>query len=168
MRISSSLASILIAASAHAETHSFSVVLRAAPTNWARSATLPKWDPSNGTLESITITLTPTAEGSLALENMRPSPVLSHATFAAAVTVTFPDTTVLAWPTPQAIFDDTLGAFDGIVDFAGNSGLTHTGISATDSVSTTYPPPASFLALFTGLGTIDVPVTAMDTSSWSS
>jgi hypothetical protein len=88
--------------------------------------------------------------------------------FSSTMTLTRPDNSVIVIVIPLANFSDPLSAFDGIIDFAGTSGVTHNGINATQSNSATSPPPLSDLILFTGLpgnpGTITLPVSAAGSS----
>ncbi len=161
-----SLLSLVLAATAHADTRTETVVVAPGGTNWNSSASFAKFNPIDGLLESITITTIAEIRGTTAGENTSAVPVVTTATFAAYVTITMPDLSVIGAPTPAGVFIDTLGPFDGTLDYAGSSGVTHAGIVATDTRTVVHPPPASFLALFTGFGQILLPVVAQDASTW--
>lgn len=141
-------------------------------TDWARSVTVPKFDPNFGTLQSISFMLSGHIEGSARVENLSPvSPCSATLAFQASITLTRPDLSVIVVTVPIANFNDTLAQFDGNLDFGGTSGVTHSGIIANAMNSAISPPPASDIALFTGPagapGTITLPVTALGTSTAS-
>ena len=167
MHTLAALACIVSAATARADTRSTSVVVAPGGTNWSSTASFTKFHPSIGQLESIAVTTSAEIRGGLGAENITSNPVTTTATFAALVTLTMPDQSVIDAPTPSRTFVDSLAAFDGTVDFSGTSGVTHAGIVATDTRTMTMPPPASALAQFTGVGPIRLPVAAFDLSTWN-
>jgi hypothetical protein len=134
------------------------------PTNWNSSVTIPKFDPSLGTLQSIQFTISGTVQGQAAVESLDAAPTVINTSFSAQLTLTRPDLSVIVVTIPIAMFSDPVTAFDGTLDFGGTSGVTHPGIIAMDSDMATSPPPLSDLVLFTGPGTISLPVTAAATS----
>lgn len=135
------------------------------PTNWMQNVTLPKFNPNLGTLQSIDFTLSATATGAARVESLDNSPTLVTLTFQSTVTLTRPDNSVIVVTIPQVQFMDPLSAADGIIDFAGTAGESHENLMTTDSDSVTSPPPPSDLALFTGAGTISLPVVAAGAST---
>jgi len=146
--------------------HTASIPLQA--TNWNQSMTFPKFDPALGQLVSIDFTLGGHIEGQARAESLDSSPTVVTLNFQADITLTRPDLSVIVVTIPIATFNDTFTAFDGVLDFGGTSGTTHSGITANASNSASSPRPLSDLVLFTGLpnapGTITLPVTAAGTS----
>jgi len=134
------------------------------PTNWNSSVTIPKFNPNLGTLQSIQFTISGLVQGQAAVESLDAAPTVINTSFSAQLTLTRPDLSVIVVTIPIAMFSDPVTAFDGVLDFGGTSGVTHPNIMATDSDMATSPPPLSDLVLFTGPGTISLPVTAAATS----
>jgi hypothetical protein len=160
----------MLAAGASAQTqqqcHNASIPLTT--TNWALSVSVPKFDPNLGTLQSITFNMTGFIEGDARAESLDNQPTVATLQFAGTITLTRPDMSQIVQVLPVANFVDPLGAFDGVIDFRGPSGVSHLGVAASQMSSFTSPPPASDLVLFTGPGgnpgTITLPVTAVGTS----
>lgn len=136
-------------------------------TNWNTTVSIPKFNPALGTLQSIQFTLSGNVQGTARAESLDASPTIVNTQFSADITLTRPDLSVIVVTIPIANFTDAFGPFDGTIDFAGTSGITHPGINASDSDVVVSPPPPSDLALFTGLGNIVLPVNANGTSTAS-
>jgi hypothetical protein len=136
------------------------------PTNWVSSMTFQKFDPSLGVLTSVSLQLTGTVQGSVSLESTDTGPTTIQTNYQAFLTVQRPDLTTLVAVAPSTNFSDNLGPADGMLDFGGVSGTQHLGIALSQMVTVTAPPPASDLTLFSGAGTITLPVigTASSTS----
>lgn len=138
-------------------------------TNWTGSVTIPKFDAGLGTLTQIDVTLAGNIVGSAAEESLDTSPTVVQLQFAATLTLTRPDLSVIVVTIPLANFSDVLSSFDGTIDFGGTSGMTHPGINAMASNMATSPPPASDIALFTGPagnpGNIVLPLSALGSST---
>lgn len=152
------------AASAQTATQCFTDSIPLQPTNFSTTVSIPKFNPALGTLISIQFTLSGNVQGSANAESLDASPSIVNTQSSANITLTRPDLTVLVVTTPIANFSDAFTAFDGAIDFAGTSGVSHTGINVSDSDSAISPPPVTDLALFTGAGNIVLPVTAVGTS----
>ncbi|MBK7878793.1 MAG: choice-of-anchor E domain-containing protein [Planctomycetes bacterium] len=140
--------------------HSRTVPL--APTNFATSITVPKFDPALGQLVNVGITARWQAPAQFQVENQDPFPILMTVTYAASLELMRPDASPLLTSNLSANANPPLGAFDGVLDFAGPSGFSLA--LPNDDVGQTSPPtsPAD-LALFTGAGafdTIALPVVA--------
>ncbi|MBK7876149.1 MAG: choice-of-anchor E domain-containing protein [Planctomycetes bacterium] len=140
-----------------------SVVLQ--NTNWTSSVSLPKFDPNLGTLTGIQFQLAGNSTGSARAESLDASPSNVTLTFQNTISLTRPDNSVIVVAIPQAIFNDSLAVFDGTIDFAGTSGVSHMGLVANAVGNASSPPPAGDLALFTGVGNIVLPVTAVGNST---
>jgi hypothetical protein len=136
-------------------------------TNWNNSVSIPKFDPSLGTLTGIHFTLAGTATGSAKAESMDAAPSLVTLNFQCTLTLTRPDNSIIVVAIPLQQFGDQFTAFDGVIDFGGTSGATHPNLLVTDS-QTVDSLTASDFALFTGPagapGTILLPITALATS----
>jgi len=133
-------------------------------TNWQNSVTIPKFDPTLGDLQSISFTLSGNVQGTAQAESLDAAPSIVNTQFSANITLTRPDLSIIVVTIPIANFSDPFTAFDGIIDFAGTSGATHANINASDTQTVNSPPPASDLVLFTGPGTISLPVAANGSS----
>ncbi|MGA2499376.1 MAG: choice-of-anchor E domain-containing protein [Tepidisphaeraceae bacterium] len=136
-------------------------------TNWTKSVTIPRFNPALGTLNSVSFKLDAYLKSTAFLENTGPSPALVTATLTATITLSRPDLTIITYTTPIITVSDNFTAFDLVLDFGGTSGKTHAGLTANDSVVVASPPPATDLALFTGIGNIIMPVTAKVKSVFS-
>lgn len=166
--IAAALGAIVLAHGAGAQqlqTQCFTDSVPQASTNWSSSVSLPKFNPALGTLQSIQFTLNGHSTGSARAESLDASPSVAVLTFQNTITLTRPDLSVIVVAIPQAVFNDPLTAFDGVIDFGGTSGVSHLNLIANASNSATSPPPASDLALFTGAGNIVLPVTAVGNSN---
>ncbi|MCY2959439.1 MAG: choice-of-anchor E domain-containing protein [Planctomycetota bacterium] len=133
-------------------------------TNWNGTVSIPKFNPALGTLQSIQFTLSGNVQGTAKAESLDNGPTMVTTQFSANLTLTRPDNSVIVVTIPIANFNDSFTAFDGVIDFAGTSGITHPGINASDSDTVTSPPPPSDLVLFTGAGNITLPVVALGAS----
>ncbi len=142
----------------------FSDTISLQNTNWSDSITVPKFDPSLGQLQRVIFTLSANVEGSAAFESLDAAPATVTMSLQAMVTLFRPDNTTLNVVIPTANTSDGATAFDGTMDFGGTSGKTYANLSAMDD-NQTDTTAAADLALFTGAGTITLPVTAMGTSS---
>jgi hypothetical protein len=151
-------------AAATGSTLTFSDSIPVTNTNWSLSVSLPKFDPALGTLNSVTLTLDGHIEGQAAVESTDASQTTITTQFRADITLARPDNSVIAIVIPQVDNMVTLAAFDGTIDFAGPSGMTFANLMQNASQSVTSPPPLSDLALYTGVGNIVLPVTAVGTS----
>lgn len=135
-------------------------------TNWSSSVSVAKFDSSLGVLQSIDFKLTGRIVGSASIESLDAAPSTVTTDYKGEITLTRPDMTTLVVSIPDQQFIDNLTAYDGTIDFAGTSGIAHTGISAQD-VQIINVTAAADLALFTGVGNIVLPVTAAGTSNAS-
>ena len=151
-------------AAATGSTLTFSSSIPVTNTNWSLSVSLPKFDPAQGVLNSVTLTLDGHIEGQAAVESTDASQTTITTQFRADITLARPDNSVIAIVIPQVDNMVTLASFDGTIDFAGPSGMTFANLMQNASQSVTSPPPISDLALYTGVGNIVLPVTAVGTS----
>ncbi|WP_370287755.1 choice-of-anchor E domain-containing protein [Siccirubricoccus soli] len=141
---------------AKAATISYSGSVPMADTNWNTTVSVPKFNPSLGTLTSATFTLGGTTTGSFLLLNFSGSqPVhVNSATVTTTLTLTDPNNNVIVVTTPMA----TLGNVDIPPNTTGMP-ITVPEPSGSDSDSATVTAPGQ-LALFIGGGNIVLPITA--------
>lgn len=158
------LAAFMAAGPAFADTISYSDSVALTPTNWAESVSIPKFNPALGTLTDLQFTLAAHVEGSARFESFEPVPNTVTMNLSVLLTWQRPDQSLLVTAQPTVVTVDTAAAFDGVVDFDGPSGRTYEFLSADETVSVTSPPPTGDLALFTGLGNLDLPLAASGTS----
>lgn len=161
------LAALLVASlagpSAATETLCYVREIPALPTNWTVLADLQRFQPKLGVLTSISIQVSYSLIGSVRLESTDAAPTVIQTTLQAAFILQHPDSTTLAIISPQANFNDSTAPFDGTIDFAGPSGVQHLRLTAASTQSFTTTS-ASDRALFTGDGSIDVPVSVFAAS----
>jgi hypothetical protein len=147
-----------------------SVTIPLTPTNWTIPATVPKFDPSLGTLNGVVIQLTVSQLNTIQVESALtvPADVTTH--IETPVLVLLPDLTFVTSVAPFGEYTDSLSAFDGTVDYAGTSGFTHAGINGVAGISVQLVN-AGALAMFTGTagnpGTISLPVIATGNHSFT-
>ncbi|MCY2959253.1 MAG: choice-of-anchor E domain-containing protein [Planctomycetota bacterium] len=160
------LALSFLAAAAQAGQVCHSTAYPAAPTNWAQTFTLPKHDPALGALQSVTVTARCTLTGSMALENPSPVAATYSARLAFFGSIHRPDATVALALEPDVESTLSLGAFDGVIDFGGSSGVLLPNLAATRESHAVLASPAD-LAWFTAASsgeTITLGVSTQGTS----
>jgi hypothetical protein len=136
------------------------------------AAPLPKFDIPGQCLTSVCVRLEGQSFGFVSLENFDNFAKVVNVTWSAKFDLFRPSLVPLLAATPTLLKTYSLTAFDGGVDYAGTSGVTDGGLAAAAADSTCLTSPAD-LALFSGPGTINLPVTVANTSthnganSWS-
>jgi len=152
--------------SAHAAMVMYSDSVPVQTTNWSDTMMLPLFDPSLGTLTSVKLTLDGSVSGTAKYESLDASPALIDLNLQATITLQKPDLSNLVQIIPLANVSENASAFDGTVDFDGASGTTFAGLNGSASDMTTLTLPAD-LALFTGVGNINLPVSGTGSSNGS-
>jgi hypothetical protein len=132
-------------------------------TNWTQTLSLPKFNPVSGTLTSVAITLSGVVSGRVGYESLDSSPATVTLSLVADVSIARPDGSAIFLIVPNAHLTETVSAFDGVVDYAGQSGNKRA-LSARTTELLTLTDPAD-LALFTGVGTLDLLATANGSSN---
>jgi hypothetical protein len=163
----SSLAAAPAAKAGPIQSVSFTDTIPMTTTTWFDTLSVPKFDPALGTLLGIDFSLTGTVSGSAAYESLDADPATITLNLTAEVVVQRPDLSQLIVVLPVVNVVENSAAFDGTIDFDGPSGSTFTNLNATLTNTASSPPPASDLVLFTGPGTINLPVSASGMSSGS-
>jgi hypothetical protein len=130
------------------------------PDTWSQSLDFAQFDPSLGTLLNINIGLAGDVDGSVSIENLEAAPAVFSVALSSLISVAGPDDTFMASTAPQASASVSLGAFDGTLDYAGNSGTTLGALSNTQTQDVVLQPGTSGTDPFVGTGTVALPVTA--------
>ena len=134
------------------------------PTNWNETLSISKFNPNWGTLNSIKYTLDGRVEGSAKYENLDAAAATITLDLEAQITLQKPDGSLLVQVFPLVQVNDNAGAFDGTIDFGGTSGATFDNLMGEESDSLTSTNILD-LILFTGEGSIDLPIVAVGLSS---
>ena len=131
-------------------------------TDWVgQTVSIQQFDPALGTLVGIEFTLAGHVEGSAGFENLDLlSPQTGTVNLTAEIELQNPDTSLIVLVAPLASESDPVLEYDGTTDYKGPSGKTYPDLNDDVSDTVTSPPVVTNFALFTGLGTIDLPVEA--------
>jgi hypothetical protein len=148
MRIHLAFTLCLWPAAVQANQQCFNATVASSAPSWNQNVTLLRFDPNLGTLNSITYSVTSTLTGSCGVESLDAAPLQVQLVPAVQVSLHRPNNSVLVSVTPSVTFVDNLTAYDGTLDFAGTSGMTHSGINLT-ALNSGVDMPGD-LALFTG------------------
>lgn len=161
------LAALCLAPAALAGQTCFRLDAPTVPTDWSTTIQVPQHDPALGVLTGFELKLFAIARADLQVENtdLVPSTVMSQ--YAVQMTLMRPDLSPLLVAQPGEQFVDQLAPFDGVLDFLGPSAANHLGESAL-ATSTFNTPGASDLALFTGNGTLALPLSALGSIQFAS
>lgn len=146
-------------------THTLTIPLTT--TNWSQSITVPKFPAANGTLTQVTFTLQSTMSGTLRVESLDSSGATVQSTLSAIIHIRRPDMTMLMTHSPSVSVDKSFSAYDGATDYTGASGTTHPLLHTSSGSTALTALSASDIALFTGTGTVTLPVTAVANSAFS-
>lgn len=133
-------------------------------TNFDEVVSVNQFDSSLGDLLSVTFSLEGFVEANARLESEDAAPAVVTTEISVTLTLTetiLDNTLVVTVPSLSEVFNAS--AFDGSVDFGGTSGITYEELTATDTETNTFNDGAT-LALFTGLGTVDLNLNALAVS----
>ena len=142
------------------------VSVSTATTNFTTPVTINKFNPILGALQSVKFTLGGSVSGVYKYESLDAASSSITANLSATITLTRPDLTTLVVTIPVFSATSPAGPFDGSIDFLGSSGATSPTVSATSSNAVTTSTAAD-ITLFTGPGTIALPVLAGGSSTAS-
>jgi len=143
-------------------TVSYSDTIPSMLTNWTDSVTIPKFDPSLGPLLKIDFAISGTMDGDVFMEHTGSGTADVDWYKDMSLELQRPDSTIVVTATKTISGTETLGPYDPLdPPFTPPDGAT---ITHTDSLMETMvwdPPTAADAALFTGLGSIVLPVRAV-------
>ncbi len=128
------------------------------PTGASRVASFAQFDPNLGTLTGISLTLGVDVMAAAAIENYAPVTSRFSLSFSGLVSVQTPNGTIMLEGEARPSTTVTLGAYDGIADFLGQSGTFVGGVSLETLASGNFTPTGADLAAFLGTGTVDLTV----------
>ena len=128
------------------------------PTGASRVASFAQFDPNLGTLTGISLTLGVDVMAAAAIENYAPVTSRFSLSFSGLVSVQTPIGTIMLEGEARPSTTVTLGAYDGIADFLGQSGTFVGGVSLETLASGNFTPTGADLAAFLGTGTVDLTV----------
>ena len=128
------------------------------PTGASRVASFAQFDPNLGTLTGISLTLGVDVMAAAAIENYAPVTSGFSLSFSGLVSVQTPIGTIMLEGEARPSTTVTLGAYDGIADFLGQSGTFVGGVSLETLASGNFTPTGADLAAFLGTGTVDLTV----------
>jgi hypothetical protein len=150
---------LLLAAVGRADTISFHESIPLTETDWSDFLTFDQFDPSLGVLNSVELELTGPFEGSMRLENESYGRVFFSMSLAWGLELFRPDQSLLITVEAAKLEEGLLDPYDGQTDFSGSSGVTFD-VAAEPTDSALFTDPGD-LELFTGSGTIDLPIAAV-------
>jgi collagen type I/II/III/V/XI/XXIV/XXVII alpha len=142
------------------------ITVAEAPTGWSTELSAAQFDPALGTLDSVNITLTGDETASVAAANLGATAATLGFSETPTLTLVTPDPTTYVSATPSVTGGMSLAGYDGSEDFAGTSGRTDQGLTATAPTTAELTSPSD-LAAFTGDGSITLPLYAFSASSLS-
>lgn len=128
--------------------------------SWSQSLTFDQFDPSLGTLLNVNVCLAGDVTGSIDLENLEAASANFSLALPGWISLQGPDGSQLATVGAEATASVTLGAFDGVLDYAGNSGIVVADVSNTATQDVALQPGTTGIAGLVGAGTVDLPVEA--------
>jgi hypothetical protein len=156
-------------APAQAEELCFTATVANQPTNWDSWVALRRFDRALGTLQSISVEIVGQVDGLVRVENLDGAASVAVLSFRGEVRAMRPDQSPICMVAPIAEFLDVLSPYDGLRDFAGTSGVTHTGIQAVMKAALYMLTPTDDFDLFSGPygdpGEIFLPVMARGLST---
>lgn len=129
-------------------------------TDWSKVLQFNQFDPTRGTLNSISFTLNGIVRGNVQVENQNATAATVSTTLQATLTLRRPDLTPIVITIPNIIRQFDATAYDDTLDFDGTSGISYPTTSASHSETVSGLSSAADKALFTGFGTISLPCTA--------
>ena len=151
-----------------ADTVSYSASVPLQTTNWASTLTLPQLDPGLGALTGVAIEVRDSLVVTIQYENRSPNSgsTLRDSVYA-TVDVLKPTSGSYVTAISQLYQTGSVGIFDGVVDYAGTSGVTFADLVDYTSWSSALTAPAD-LAAFAGTGSVSLPCQAVGRAFLSS
>ncbi|MEL6519385.1 MAG: choice-of-anchor E domain-containing protein [Pseudomonadota bacterium] len=165
LRMLAAVAATVCATTASAKTLVFTETVNIQSTDWTEILSIKQFNPLQGTLFGVTVSLEGTVEGAAAAESHDQEPATITLDLSSLLSVSNDalGEIVTVEPLVQSSFD--ADAFDGVYDFNGPSGTSFGGLSAMEMAYAMLTP--GDLALFVGSGDVEFTVTAQGQSSAS-
>ncbi|MCW2926708.1 MAG: putative collagen-binding protein [Thermoleophilia bacterium] len=130
----------------------------ASGTDWNRNLSLPKFNPSLGTLTNVRVTQAVAMRSEFKVESRNAAPRTDTFTLSnASVRIQAPGTSQLVASLPGGTMSRNFTEYDGILDYAGTSGWSSS-FGNTSNQSTDNP---SNLADWSGSGTVAIPASGV-------
>lgn len=162
--LSLAIGALFLAGSAQALTISAdSDLIPLTTTDWSGTLTLPKFN-IPGTLTGVQVELFGSLVGEVEVESTDAQPSTVTAKLSAKVALTRPDASLLVVTIPDQTWTLEATAFDGSIDFGGSSGATYSLSNPVVRSETGSFSGVADLALFSGPGSLLLPVSASDMS----
>lgn len=130
---------------------------------WSGTLSVPQFDPVLGTLTGVNYTLTGGVSGNAKAENTGGTASSIELKLQATITVNKPGGGQLAQAIPLADNFFSASAFDNVLDFGGTSGVTYSGLTASDN--TTGSVSAVDWGAWEGTGDVSLPVSSAGAST---
>ena len=157
------IASLLsFSVTAPAEEVSYSAEIPLTTLGWSQAVFVPQFNPQLGILQGVIVELRAHSEGHAGFENLDPSPSEGYMEFAVSGKAEWVGSPSAIEISNLRVFTETVGPYDGSIDFAGSSGVMHSGISFENFES--YSPPMPQWGPFIGQSNIALVVTINSTS----
>ncbi len=159
-----SLAIVGIAAASQAATVSYSATVPQQTTDFTNiPLSLSQFNPSLGTLTSVTLTLAGTATGSIRFESLDAQAAAILANLTASISASGPAALAIT-TVPLSSTTTNVTAYDGTIDFGGTSGRTLDPLSATDTQSSSL---SSGFGSYVGTNNVTINLSANGNSTVS-
>lgn len=165
-RIAALVAPLALAASASADVQNYSASVPLTDTNWMTGLSIPKFDPTLGTLTKVTWTFGATLTGDMRFESLDSAPSTVNMQIKGTVQLLMADMTPVLTLSPALDKTDDVTEYDTVPDFGGTSGRSYFGLldSKSDTGSAT---DAATLAAVTGVGDLGLLASALASTSSS-
>ncbi len=147
----------------HAATLTFDTSSDFELTDFTKTLSVQQFDPSLGTLESVTVEFIGDVRGRARFENLGPSPTDITVTVGGNLNLDLNSSSLFSLNPQQISFFDDVPGSDGTLDFGGTSGQTISGITDTEEKTETFTDELS-LQPFIGTNNIDFLFSATATS----
>lgn len=151
---------------AHAATSTQNLSFAEAATPWSQNAMLAQFDPTAGTLNSVTLSFGGVITTVLKMENKSSSASEMSVDFNGLLSMMAPDGSMLSAATGTLSHHFSAAAYDGISDYAGASGISYAPEKFTVSQSAHYDQLAA-LAPFIGNGNLSAPMSSSASTVFS-
>ncbi len=137
------------------ETLTYSQSFKPRKPGWSSTFRAPQFDPTLGTLESVVISLTGRTEGVAAFENLGESPADVQIRYTAEFQLVQDSSPILV-ASPTLELSDVVSAFDGVLNYTGDSGRTYKDIAADATSDTTFILGRDDLTSYIGTGLLSI------------